>query len=265
MMNIGEFAELTGLSLKALRLYDEQGLLPPASVDPWSRHRRYSAAQFDDALRLKAARAADLPLADAQKLLGGAPEATALLAGHRARLKADRERQDAALEALDALLADRVEWQTEVRQAERQHWVGAVLDQPDEMTDDQANEVFAGLWRRLSAAGNPPTGAFWTTLRAAPDSETEVQVVCCWPVAEPAPADWDVEHGTIEPGPEMVVRWHFDQEVPLVDGATHPAVLALLAAAEERGTSVSLSQVRQIGLLDGGAPVGMEVAVRVDS
>ncbi|MFD0488651.1 MerR family DNA-binding transcriptional regulator [Saccharopolyspora spinosporotrichia] len=33
-MNIGEFAQLTGLSIKALRRYDEQGLLRPAVVDP---------------------------------------------------------------------------------------------------------------------------------------------------------------------------------------------------------------------------------------
>lgn len=39
-MNIGEFAQLTGLSIKALRRYDEQGLLRPAVVDPWSRYRR---------------------------------------------------------------------------------------------------------------------------------------------------------------------------------------------------------------------------------
>ncbi|MFI6500779.1 MerR family DNA-binding transcriptional regulator [Nonomuraea typhae] len=259
MMNIGEFAELTGLSLKALRLYDEQGLLPPASVDPWSRHRRYTAAQFGAALRLKAARSADLPLADAPKLLGDAGAAT--LAEHRARLAADRERQDAALDALERLLSGPVTWQTEVRQAEAQPWAGVVLP-PDITSDEQANELFAGLWRRLDAAGNRPTGAFWTTIRARPGSETEVQVVCCWPVAALPPEDWaGVERGTVEPGPEMVVRWRWDQDVLMVEGATHPAVLALLAAAEEKGAEVSLAQLRQIGVLEEGRPVGMEVAV----
>jgi PPM family protein phosphatase len=32
-MSIGEFAGLSRLSAKALRLYDELGLLPPAQVD----------------------------------------------------------------------------------------------------------------------------------------------------------------------------------------------------------------------------------------
>ncbi|MBB5079623.1 MerR family DNA-binding transcriptional regulator [Nonomuraea endophytica] len=265
MMNIGEFAELTGLSLKALRLYDEQGLLPPVSVDPWSRHRRYSATQFEHALRLKAARAADLPLAEAPKLLQDAESATATLADHRARLAADRERQDAALDALERLLAGPIHWQTEVRQAEAQPWAGVVLP-PDIADDEEANALFAGLWRRLDAEGNRPTGAFWTTIRATPGSETEVQVLCCWPVAALPPESWtDVERGTIETGREMVVRWRWDQDVPMVEGATHPAVLALLAAAQESGAEVSLSQVRQIGLLEEGQPVGMEVAVHLKS
>jgi DNA-binding transcriptional MerR regulator len=34
LMSIGEFARLSRLSAKALRLYDELGLLPPAQVDP---------------------------------------------------------------------------------------------------------------------------------------------------------------------------------------------------------------------------------------
>ena len=41
MMNIGEFAALTGLGVKALRHYDERGVLTPAAVDPVSGYRKY--------------------------------------------------------------------------------------------------------------------------------------------------------------------------------------------------------------------------------
>jgi len=34
LMSIGEFGRLSRLSAKALRLYDELALLPPAQVDP---------------------------------------------------------------------------------------------------------------------------------------------------------------------------------------------------------------------------------------
>ncbi|MFC7743256.1 MerR family transcriptional regulator [Nocardiopsis composta] len=71
MMNIGEFAQLTGLSTKALRIYDEQGLLRPASVDPWTGYRRYTAAQLAAAVRIKGMREAGVPLADAPGILAG--------------------------------------------------------------------------------------------------------------------------------------------------------------------------------------------------
>ncbi|GAA3154413.1 hypothetical protein GCM10010466_51720 [Planomonospora alba] len=254
--------------MKALRLYDEQGLLSPVAVDPWSRHRRYSAAQFGHALRLKAARSAGLPLAEAPGLLADDESAAAVLAEHRARLAAERRRQDAALDVLAGLLAEPVRWRTEIRRTQAQHWAGAVLPltgaEDAQAADERANELFGGLWRRLAEAGNPPTGAFWTTFRAVPGSETEVRVLYCWPVAELPPADWDVESGTLEAGEEMVVRWRFEEDVPVVDGAAHPAVLELVAAAERSGAEVSLDRLRQIGLLDEeGEPVGMEVAVRL--
>ena len=48
-MSIGEFARRSRLSAKALRLYDELGLLPSARVDPDSGYRWYAAGQLDNA------------------------------------------------------------------------------------------------------------------------------------------------------------------------------------------------------------------------
>lgn len=39
LVSIGRFSKMTRLSVKALRLYDEIGLLPPARVDPYSAGR----------------------------------------------------------------------------------------------------------------------------------------------------------------------------------------------------------------------------------
>ena len=49
LMPIGRFARQTGLSVKALRHYDEVGLLRPAAVDPGTGYRSYSAAQVEPA------------------------------------------------------------------------------------------------------------------------------------------------------------------------------------------------------------------------
>lgn len=45
-MKIGDFARLGQVSVRMLRHYDEIGLLTPESVDPWTGHRSYRAAQL---------------------------------------------------------------------------------------------------------------------------------------------------------------------------------------------------------------------------
>ena len=46
LWTIGEFARESGLTPKALRLYDDLGLLRPAEVDPGSGYRRYAPDQL---------------------------------------------------------------------------------------------------------------------------------------------------------------------------------------------------------------------------
>ncbi|MEU3610681.1 MerR family transcriptional regulator [Streptomyces sp. NPDC035033] len=61
-ITIGELAARTGLSPKALRLYGERGLLPPARVDPRTSVRHYGPGQVERARRIALLRAAGLPL-----------------------------------------------------------------------------------------------------------------------------------------------------------------------------------------------------------
>ncbi|WP_323793315.1 MerR family transcriptional regulator [Nocardioides sp.] len=62
-LSIGDFARATGLSAKALRLYDEMGLLVPAEVDAFTGYRRYAPAQLDRARLVARLRLAGMPLA----------------------------------------------------------------------------------------------------------------------------------------------------------------------------------------------------------
>ncbi|HXW81399.1 MAG TPA: helix-turn-helix domain-containing protein [Acidimicrobiales bacterium] len=73
-MSIGEFARKSGLSPKALRLYDDLGLLPPAYVDASSNYRFYDATQLDQARLVAALRQLRVPLADIKDLLALEPE-----------------------------------------------------------------------------------------------------------------------------------------------------------------------------------------------
>jgi DNA-binding transcriptional MerR regulator len=69
LMSIGRFARLTGLTVKALRHYDEVGLLRPASVDGETGYRSYGAEQVRRAETIRALRRLELPLDDVATLL----------------------------------------------------------------------------------------------------------------------------------------------------------------------------------------------------
>jgi DNA-binding transcriptional MerR regulator len=74
----GEFGAAARLSPKALRLYAEQGLLPPASVDPVTGYRYYVPAQLPRARLIARLRELGLPLARVGPLADLDPEALAL-------------------------------------------------------------------------------------------------------------------------------------------------------------------------------------------
>jgi DNA-binding transcriptional MerR regulator/uncharacterized glyoxalase superfamily protein PhnB len=62
LLSIGSFSLATGLSIHALRHYDEVGLLTPASVDPDTGYRRYGPDQAGRARLICALRRIDLPI-----------------------------------------------------------------------------------------------------------------------------------------------------------------------------------------------------------
>ena len=64
LIPIGQFAGLTWLSPKALRIYQAQGLLDPAWVDPDSGYRYYHPSQIRTAARISLLRHAGVPLAE---------------------------------------------------------------------------------------------------------------------------------------------------------------------------------------------------------
>lgn len=69
LLSSGEFARRSRLSPKALRLYEQQGLLVPDEVDAANRYRRYSADRLADARLIVWLRRLDMPLAEVAGVL----------------------------------------------------------------------------------------------------------------------------------------------------------------------------------------------------
>lgn len=76
-MSIGEFSKMSRLSPKALRLYDELGLLAPVRVDDSSGYRFYDTGQLEQARLVAAPRRLQMPLVEIKVILELVPAAAA--------------------------------------------------------------------------------------------------------------------------------------------------------------------------------------------
>ena len=65
---IGEFAALSGVSVKTLRFYDHIGLLQPAAVDPRTRYRLYVPDQLQDLASIRALKDLGASLQDIRRM-----------------------------------------------------------------------------------------------------------------------------------------------------------------------------------------------------
>jgi len=78
VLSIGEFARASGLTAKALRLYDELELLTPAEVDQSNGYRYYAPEQVEQARLVARLRSAGVPLPRIAAIIGAStPEAAA--------------------------------------------------------------------------------------------------------------------------------------------------------------------------------------------
>lgn len=98
LVPIGQFAALTRLSPKALRLYAESGLLRPARVDPDSGYRYYRLDQVARARLIRLLRAVDMPVAEIARFLH--EPSTARLDAYGAALAARQNERERVLRYL---------------------------------------------------------------------------------------------------------------------------------------------------------------------
>ncbi len=92
MYAIGEFSRRTGLSIRALRFYDREGILRPALVDEDTGYRYYQPTQMLDAEKIVFYRNCDLPVKTIGELLkaqavGDEPTILRILEEHEETLR----------------------------------------------------------------------------------------------------------------------------------------------------------------------------------
>ncbi len=102
---IGRFARLTGLSVGALRHYDELDLLRPRWVDPDTGYRSYRRDQLETARTIVRLRDLELPLEEIRAYLGtdDPAERRRILIDHRRRIEARTFRLQGVLHVVGQL------------------------------------------------------------------------------------------------------------------------------------------------------------------
>lgn len=71
MLKMGEFSKLSLTTVKALRFYEKEGLLPPASVDEWTGYRFYETSQLETAAKIKSYRQLGLSIEEIRSIFSG--------------------------------------------------------------------------------------------------------------------------------------------------------------------------------------------------
>ena len=103
-ISIGYFAALTGLSIRALRLYDEVGLLKPAVVVKHNKYRYYQYDQIAVAQQIKTYREHELPIEEIKLILSHPPSAKERLEQHLERLRQRLSQHQTIIGQLEQML-----------------------------------------------------------------------------------------------------------------------------------------------------------------
>jgi DNA-binding transcriptional MerR regulator len=193
MVSIGEFSRLSRLSAKALRLYDELGLLVPAHVDAETGYRWYAVTQLDHARLVASLRRAEVPLARIRDILALDPASAAeAIKAHWA----DAEAEHAARRVLVGHLVDHLQgkesgmYEVTVRDIPERSLLSRISRVHQDELESLTRELFI---HRLRRGGVPRiegiAGAPFTIYHGEVSGDSDGPVEWCWPVPEDRAAE----------------------------------------------------------------------------
>jgi effector-binding domain-containing protein len=206
LVPIGRFSKMTRLSVKALRLYDENGLLPPAHVDPSSGYRYYHPGQANRAEAVRILRSVDMPLDEIKAVLDADnPELVhKQLVAHRERLAerlAIQERMLAYLESLIQRGEGVMPYEVEVIEEKPQQIAAVKIRTSLSRIAEDIPAGFASLVHGMGSAGVSPAGAPLIVYHEFIDEATDGDIEICVPVNGDVDGDTDVYGRELEGGP----------------------------------------------------------------
>lgn len=208
-LSIGDFSQITHLSVKTLRRYHEAGLLEPAEVDPHTGYRYYALTQVPTAQVIRHFRDLGMPVREVADVLSAADphERRALIAGHLERLEHQLEQTQAAVTSLRRLLRPATPpIRVEIRAAKALTTAAicATVDHSEILTwyGDAMTELDQALASARAAPAGPCGGLYDNELFTNERGNAAVYV----PVADP-PSSGRVQPFTV-PAAELALTVH---------------------------------------------------------
>lgn len=202
---IGRFSKMTRLSIKALRLYNEQGLLHPAYVDESTGYRYYHQAQAKRAEIIRILRLVEMPLDDIQAILESDDDETISrqLLIHKARLTEKLAAQEHMLDYLESIIQRKemiMPYEVNVLQQKSQLVATVKFHTTLSKIPTDIAAGFGTLVRGLGHAGVTPTGMPMILYHNVIDQESEGDVEIAIPIEKSFTGDGDVVGRELEGG-----------------------------------------------------------------
>lgn len=221
LLPIGRFSKMTLLSIKALRLYDEVGLLQPDYVDPSTNYRYYRPNQANRAEAIRMLRRVDMPLDDIAEVLSAPTSEIGrkLLRRHQERLAAELSRRERQLHYLEQLIEGEdllMRYEVKVREAMPEQVAATRIHTSLATIGDDIGRAFGTLMGFLGPRRVTPAGAPFIVYHDVIDEETAGDIEVCIPV--PAAVEGDDQVAGVEiPGGTVATVTHqgpYDQIGP---------------------------------------------------
>jgi DNA-binding transcriptional MerR regulator len=218
LIPIGRFARLSGLSVGALRHYDELDLLRPAEVDRFTGYRRYRPEQLDIARTIGRLRDLEVPIDDIREVLGADDPAD-----RRRGLRAHERRLQARVDRLIRLLHVTRQLQKEREPLMTANAASIATETLDEATHRQlGKELFNHTWTLIEQADRTPEHA---------DAMVHAAHASAWhwsrgggTLANAARGEWQVSRVYATLGRGEPALWHARRALELAEAAVRAGV-----------------------------------------
>lgn len=224
LVPIGRFSQLTRLTVKALRLYDELELLRPAQVDSDSGYRYYSITQTQTARRIRLLRSIEMPLEEIRAVVETRDLATErdLLERHEQRLVEHIKEYQRHLALLHALMSGKEEtmsYEIKLKEAAPQPIASIRLYTKQQDLGCVLPPAIDRIIAYLASAGEATAGAPVAIYHTFTEEGVDVEVGI--PVSHPVPGEGEIRASEL-PGGSVACTLHVGSYDDLA--AVHDAV-----------------------------------------